>query len=143
MHKKIDIKCAKDFDKRIELYCNDEVDVGDRGLRVSIKSNAVKSLLWVKCNFQLLSDFFDEMAHEWRGWEGEKLFASNESGYEGVMKLKATSDKLGHITISIKLSAKNQNYSTWDLKTSIMVQAGQLEEISFKIKNLFFGDEYT
>src|ERR1700691_5899488 len=48
---------------------------------------------------QGLAQFFQDMAANWKGWEGEKTWSS----IEGEFGLAATSDRLGHITLRIRL----------------------------------------
>jgi hypothetical protein len=75
------------------------------------------------------------MARDWKGWDGEKAFSSEAD----EMELRASSDRLGHVRVSIKLSAKNPNFSTWALETSVVIEAGRIEELGREVKELLSG----
>lgn len=137
MKEEVDIQCAKSFDKHL-LFHRPARYSGDAAtaLRVSIKSGDLKAWLWARCNYRLLVEFFYEMARDWKGWNGEKVFRSDV----GEMVLTATSDRLGHITLDIKLSATNQNFSIWNLATSIVIEAGRLEALEHDVKELLSSE---
>ncbi len=44
--------------------------------------------------------FFDEMAAEWHGWQGRKVFKSAEDD----LRIEATADRMGHIQLRITIS---------------------------------------
>ena len=69
---------------------------------------------------------FAEMAHDWRGWEGTKRWAS----LEGELKFSCASDGLGHVTIEIDLETEPVAPSNWRTTGGIVVEAGQLDALA-------------
>jgi hypothetical protein len=46
-----------------------------------------------------LASFFSELAKDWRGWEGSRVWAT----YEGGLALACEHDRLGHVRVSVEL----------------------------------------
>jgi hypothetical protein len=81
-------------------------------------------------------ELFDYMATNWKGWTGEKTWES----VEGELKLTATSDKLGHVTLLINL--RNQNSEdNWAVQAPIFLDSGNLDEIARKVRSFFCVSE--
>jgi hypothetical protein len=74
-----------------------------------------------------LIHFFDDMAANWKGWSGEKVWSS----LEGELGLVCTSDSLGHIEIEVAL------YDVWTLKHVLHVDSGQLQDITLGVRRFF------
>jgi hypothetical protein len=75
---------------------------------------------------------FDEMAREWRGWEGKKEWAA----LEDELRITASSDRTGHVAVVIAM----RNISDppdWRLQATLELEAGQLEELASAMKKLF------
>jgi hypothetical protein len=83
-----------------------------------------------------LADLFQDMAANWQGWNGKKVWAS----IEGEFSLSCTHDKLGHITIDVMMNEDFGSRETWNLRASLVIEAGQLEAIAAHAKE-FFGQE--
>ena len=81
---------------------------------------------------------FDEFAAEWRGWEGEKKWSS----LEGELHLTATSDKLGHVFLSVTLGVDFGWRNEWKLKTKLVLEAGQLELLAKSMNKLFSAAKF-
>ena len=81
-----------------------------------------------------LSSLFEEMAENWTGWEGVKIW----DAIEGDFRLSCTSDKLGHITLKVKLVGRNSP-QVWTVELNMEIEAGQLERIANETKLLFRG----
>jgi hypothetical protein len=64
-----------------------------------------------------LEKFFGELARDWKGWKGERKWAS----LEDELTLSASCDRLGHIFLGIRLQS-----SEWSLQGFITLEAGQL-----------------
>ncbi|PYS49468.1 MAG: hypothetical protein DMF68_09885 [Acidobacteria bacterium] len=79
-----------------------------------------------------LSQFFEDLAANWRGWKGKKEWQS----LEGEFSLSCTSDGLGHVAIDVVLKSGFYD-NDWSVHTAINVDAGQLEEIASNIKQFF------
>ncbi|RZI43350.1 hypothetical protein EGT07_10985 [Herbaspirillum sp. HC18] len=71
---------------------------------------------------------FDEMAANWKGWNGEKRWQS----IDGSLTLKATSDLCGHIQLSVSM----ENFFD-HLSVTLHLEAGQLEAISRQVQSVF------
>ena len=76
-----------------------------------------------------LAHFFEDLAANCKGWEGEKEWSSIEEDF----KLTASTDRLGHIALKIKLRS-GQYSQDWEVETGIDVDAGQIEQIAKEIK---------
>jgi uncharacterized protein DUF6228 len=84
------------------------------------------------------AELFAELAWRWSGWPGTLTWES----FMGSLSLSCSHDRRGHITISVVLrSGDTINPDEWDVKTSVMIEAGQLEGIARKAKK-FFGREW-
>jgi hypothetical protein len=79
------------------------------------------------------SEFFAQLADEWRGWKGEK----ERESLEGHLKLIARSDSLGHVSLRVKLRDVLPG-SDWRAEGVLAIEAGQLEAIAERAK-AFFG----
>jgi hypothetical protein len=76
-----------------------------------------------------LTKFFKELAENWKGFDGEKVWES----LEGEFKLACASDRLGHFGITVTI---RNDLDTLSIKT-IYVEAGQLEKIAAEVKTFF------
>lgn len=75
---------------------------------------------------------FNEIAREWRGWEGEKSWAC----LEDELRLTAKADSTGHIELEVVM----RNYcdpSNWLLKATLALEAGQLEFLATAVGDVF------
>jgi len=100
-------------------------------LRVSLKDKdiAASSAKIYIYEPHSLASFFEDLAANWKGWEGVKEWSS----VEGDFSLSSTSDALGHIVMKVTL--KSGLYEDdWCVKAVINIDAGQLDEISWKLK---------
>lgn len=79
--------------------------------------------------------FFQDIARNWRGWEGEKTWrALNDE-----LCLAATCDSLGHITIRVQLQPTAGPHG-WRAVSYAHAVAGQLDSLSRRATR-FFGHE--
>jgi hypothetical protein len=77
-----------------------------------------------------LAAFFDGLATQWKGWEGEKEWHSLEDDFA----LSCTSDGLGHAALRVTL--KSGLYEEdWCVQAVIYIDAGELEHIAAKVKS--------
>lgn len=140
MTNNLEIKCAKNFDTSLRVARSPaslQTEEETENLRISVKSNHINVWHWVICNKKLLAEFFQKMSLHWKGWEGEFFFNSDDKNLE----LTASSDRLGHITLEIKLSSPNRNFNVWKLETFILIQAGQLEGIEKALAGFLYKSE--
>lgn len=88
--------------------------------------------IWGFTDCEFLSQLFDSLAEDWRGWQGERAWKSIESDLEITARSRST----GQITISISL--RNQDGSDdWKLSAPIFTEAGQLENIARQVRAFF------
>ena len=76
---------------------------------------------------------FTDLAKNWRGWSGEKVWKD----IEGKVKLVATSDLTGHIEVRVTLRSVDQRDSA---QVTLMYEAGALERMSKLLRSLFAAD---
>jgi hypothetical protein len=81
-----------------------------------------------------LVNLFLDMAKNWTGWEGAKIW----DAIEGDFSLSCTSDKLGHITLEIELVERNAP-ELWFARFNVEIEAGQLEKIANEMRGLLGG----
>lgn len=77
--------------------------------------------------------FFSEMAQNWSGWSGKKMWHA----LEGELTLVATTDSRGHITIEVQLQP-NAGPDAWRVVSNAYFEAGQLDSLSRRATG-FFG----
>jgi hypothetical protein len=125
------IKCSRTYD---ELELSEREGLrrtdGSEYFRVAIRSHnlsaSIQVYAWNPFGSRL-EQFFEDVAANWRGWDGEKKWTS----LEGELSLVCTSDSLGHIAIEVTL------YDGWSVRHVFYVDAGQLEQLASDIKNFF------
>jgi hypothetical protein len=84
-----------------------------------------------------LPKFFENLANSWTGWEGERRWTSLEE----ELKLSASIDRTGHVTIRVGLMSGHHMYA-WRLETAVELESGQLEALA-KDMALFFANKKT
>jgi uncharacterized protein DUF6228 len=78
-----------------------------------------------------LSEFFDDLAKNWRGWKGAKKWEA----YEGGLGLSCTSDRLGHITVTVEL--REGSPERWLVRGEVPLEAGQLERLATEMRAFY------
>jgi hypothetical protein len=118
-----------------ELKLSDPKPPGSRHpveyLRVSLKDKdiAASSARVYIYEPHSLASLFEDLAANWKGWQGVKQWHSVEEDFA----LSCTSDRLGHVVMEVTL--KSVKYEDdWCVKAVIHVEFGQLEEIAAKVK---------
>ena len=76
------------------------------------------------------SDFFSMLANNWKGWVGEKNWAS----LEGEYSLSASVDRTGHITLITKVFS-GSHVPFWSSEVALTIEAGLLESIANGFKD--------
>ena len=74
--------------------------------------------------FDGFADFLESLATDWKGWKGERRWKS----LEGELSLKATTDRTGHIYLSIEI--RDGAPPRWQVIASLTLEAGQLDRIA-------------
>lgn len=72
-----------------------------------------------------LSSFFSDLARDWRGWDGAKTWDS----IEGVLRLSATHDGIGHVSIRVTLQSSTSP-DAWALDATLNIDAGALDMLA-------------
>jgi hypothetical protein len=67
--------------------------------------------------------FFRRLADDWRGWDGERTWAS----IEGAVDLAATHDGLGHVALRVRICG-GQFEHDWTVTGVVWLDAGQLAQ---------------
>ena len=79
---------------------------------------------------ETLADFFEDIANNWRGWEGEKTWYS----LENHLLLDASADALGHVLLRVTLQDLSLD---WQVRANILMEAGQLKTYAEKARAVF------
>ena len=82
----------------------------------------------------LLVDLFESIARDWRGWQGERTWASVE-GIGGKFSIAVSTTRTGKVTIVVELA--NNDGDDWRLSIPIFTEAGQLEDIARQVAAFF------
>ncbi|HLG10053.1 MAG TPA: DUF6228 family protein [Gaiellaceae bacterium] len=80
-----------------------------------------------------MPDFFDALAQEWRGWSGERTWEA----YEGGLRLGATIDALGHVSLGVEL--RERSADGWLVRGDVPLDAGQLDQVARDVRSLLAG----
>ena len=79
-----------------------------------------------------ITNLFDYLATNWRGWTGTQQWAS----IEGELTLKCTWQKSGKVNIETTLLSGHYD-DDWSAQLIIYVEPNQLDQISSKVKQFF------
>jgi len=71
-----------------------------------------------------MSDFFADLAENWRGWDGAKAWST----YEGGLALSCNNDGLGHIRVAVALRGRSGD--GWLVQGNVPLDSGQLDHLS-------------
>ena len=80
------------------------------------------------------SEFFQGLAADWRGWEGERVIES----LEHQLKLSCTADGRGHVYLRVELRGDFFS-SNWRATETLHLEAGQLDDLARRAKE-YFGE---
>lgn len=76
------------------------------------------------------TEFFDDMAKNWTGWEGQKGWEA----IDGELSLTATTTSLGNVTLVVRMSADSGDYTA---SAILKFEAGSLDCIADDVRDLF------
>ena len=76
-----------------------------------------------------LSQFFSDMAENWKGWTGEREWHSLEQ----ELALSAKIDLTGHVDLWVQLRSR-QHFLGWTLTCTLVLEAGQLDSIAASVR---------
>ena len=133
------IKCCEndgelEFSKKEGLF----LSAGKEYFRVTIRSKHLISFTDVYAFDPFDSNlvrFFENLAENWKGFDGEKKWSS----LEGEFSLDCTSDNLGHFALEATI---RNNEDTRYARKTIFIESGQLENISLEAKDFFNTRNY-
>lgn len=80
-----------------------------------------------------LPKFFQTLASNWRGWDGQMKWTSLEGDFE----LSCLHDRVGHIATTARLHS-NLGGHGWTAEIRFDLPAGELEEIANELKRFFY-----
>jgi hypothetical protein len=72
-----------------------------------------------------LTDYFEDLARHWSGWDGPKEWSSFENG----LILSSTNDGLGHIALRVRLRGGSYPRD-WEVAGTILTEGGLLDRIA-------------
>ena len=78
-----------------------------------------------------LAEFFDALAGDSLGWRGTREWTA----YEGGLRLGATMDALGHVTIAVELHEAS-GPDGWLVRGDVPLDAGQLAQVAVDVRRL-------
>ena len=82
-----------------------------------------------------IASFFSEAAENWRNWDGVREWSS----LEGDVQLTLEADRLGHITLKVRIIGDSGGRDPWQLTATLALEAGQLEGIANDARRHFIG----
>ena len=75
--------------------------------------------------------FFAAIAQDWRGWTGERKWASLESDF----LISATSDVRGHFFLRVSLKPQVPN-APWAFQATVPLETGELDRVAAAVRGL-------
>ena len=99
--------------------------------RAELSCGATRAAVEFYCrDVPSLSDLFGELADDWRGWEGERVWGS----LDGELGFRATHDKLGTVTLAVRLRSDVYEPSVrdflWTTTALLLLDAGRLDALA-------------
>jgi hypothetical protein len=82
-----------------------------------------------------LGVYFQDLANSWRGWKGEKKWAT----FEGEFEFTASCDSLGHVRLGVYLRSPHTGFHS-ELRTTLELEAGQLDSIAREVSAAWDSD---
>lgn len=73
-----------------------------------------------------IARMFSEAAREWKGWSGAKVWES----IEGELRFELRIDRLGHVTLGIRIRSDPDRADPWRLDAELGLDAGQLDGVA-------------
>ena len=111
---------SSDDGARFELRRHNQghlvAELHGRGLDASVLVSAYM--------FDGFADFFGGLATDWKGWKGAREWRA----LEGELKLKADSDRTGHVHLSVEL--RDGAPPRWQVNAALVLEAGQLDGLA-------------
>jgi hypothetical protein len=71
-------------------------------------------------------EFFAGLAHDWKGWSGERHYES----LEPMLKLSARHNRKGVAELTVLLRAGSSTSFDWSVSQRLSIELGQLQRIA-------------
>lgn len=83
---------------------------------------------------------FEQLARDWKGWEGKREWSS----IEGELTLAFSSDNTGHIHVDVVVR-NSEIDRDWSLvlKPLLLIPAGELDQIAKRARAVFLPTQAT
>jgi hypothetical protein len=109
---------------------------GDR-FRVSVvaRDHSVSRIVYAYTDAFGVAALFAQAAHEWKGWDGAKVWQS----IEGEMRLELSHDLRGQVTVRIRIRSDPGGADSWQHEADIGLDAGRLDAVALSAKTLWAG----
>jgi hypothetical protein len=91
--------------------------------------------VWAYTDANRLNEFFQELGHFERPWQGQRSWAS----IEGEFSLAATCTSLGNVSFHVTLLGLQGAPEEWRVEVGLVTDLGQLEKIA-KHAQFFFNE---
>jgi hypothetical protein len=110
-------------------------DVEDDYFRVSVKAHdhSASRRVYAYTDGTAIARLFADAAREWKGWVEAKVWES----IEGEFRIALTSDRLGHVTVAVRVRSDPGGSDRWQLEAEIGLDAGQLEGVAKEADRLW------
>jgi hypothetical protein len=102
---------------------------------VGARDHSATRRVYAHTDGQGVARLFSEAAAEWRGWRGCKSWES----LEGELRLELTTDRLGHVTLAVRIRSDPGGADPWQLDAELSLDSGQLERIAGEADRLWGG----
>lgn len=112
-------------------------DVEDDYFRVAVRSHdhSATRRVYAFTDGPGITGLFTEAAEQWNGWQGAKVWES----LEGELRIELSIDRLGHVTVGIRVRSDQGGSDEWQLEAELGLDAGQLERVARDARQLWHG----
>jgi hypothetical protein len=77
--------------------------------------------------FDRLAELFAELAHDWRGWEGSRVWESPDDDFLVVCR----HDGIAGVTMEVTLRHYEED---WEVTSELFVELGQLDALAREVR---------
>jgi hypothetical protein len=120
---------------KLELTIADQAASYDARWSARLETGSVTAThgFWSGVEPERLVQFFDDLAVDWRGWDGRRAWTSVEHD----LSLAATHDGLGHVLLWVTLgSVVAPPTDTWLVRVPLQFEAGALDRVAAAARGL-------
>lgn len=99
---------------------------------VTLSTTGLKASLRIEAYWEAgLIELFNEIARDWKGWDGKKEWESIERS----LALSAVADRAGHTYLTVELQVPD--FNGWYARAVLTLEAGQLQKIARDVERFF------